>query len=270
MLGDPLAEQAQGPFLNPLEQNLPSPEEVVNRVCNSSYKALFEVVCGPCDGINVDQAYECIGRSIAAYERSSEVTQFSSKYDKWLQGLVALTAQEELGLQLFEGKAKCANCHVPPLFTDFTNDNLGMPKNPANPFYNEPEWNSLGLAWVDYGLGEFLQAAGYGNNVYRKELGKFKVPTLRNVDKRPYPEFIKAFGHNGYFKSLESIVHYYNTRDVLGKCPPDGKASFVVGVDCWPLSEVLVTVNHQELGNLKLTAEEEAAIVTFMKTLTDE
>jgi cytochrome c peroxidase len=120
-LGDPLAEQAQGPFLNPLEQNLPSAAEVVNRVCGSTYKALFEDVCeGTCDEISVNEAYDCIGRSIAAYERSSEVTQFSSKYDKWLAGEVALTAQEEQGLQLFEGKAKCANCHVPPLFTDFT------------------------------------------------------------------------------------------------------------------------------------------------------
>jgi cytochrome c peroxidase len=40
-------------------------------------------------------------------------------------------------------------------------------------------------------------------------------PTLRNVDKRPSPDFVKAYGHNGYFKSLKQIVHSYNTRDVL-------------------------------------------------------
>jgi cytochrome c peroxidase len=42
----------------------------------------------------------------------------------------------------------------------------------------------------------------------------FQVPTLRNVDKRPYPTFVKAYAHDGYFKSLKSIVHFYNTRDV--------------------------------------------------------
>ena len=42
-----------------------------------------------------------------------------------------------------------------------------------------------------------------------------EFPTLRNVDKRPRPDFIKAYGHNGYFKSLKEIVHFYNTRDAL-------------------------------------------------------
>ena len=50
--------------------------------------------------------------------------------------------------------------------------------------------------------------------------GKFQVPTLRNVDMRPRPDFIKAYMHNGYFKSLKEVVHFYNTRDVLPKCKP--------------------------------------------------
>ena len=45
-------------------------------------------------------------------------------------------------------------------------------------------------------------------------MGKHKVPTLRNVDLRPSQEVVKAYGHNGYFKILEGIVHFYNTRDV--------------------------------------------------------
>src|SRR5450756_2571400 len=97
-----------------------------------------------------DRYYDCIGRSIAAYERSAEVSQFTSKYDHWLKGLAKLTGQEERGFALFRGKAKCANCHVPPNFTDFTYDNLGIPKNPANPFYAMPlEFNPAGMAWVD-------------------------------------------------------------------------------------------------------------------------
>jgi cytochrome c peroxidase len=46
------------------------------------------------------------------------------------------------------------------------------------------------------------------------------VPTLRNVDKRPDPGFVKAYGHNGYFTSLKAIVHFCNTRDVLPRCQP--------------------------------------------------
>jgi len=45
--------------------------------------------------------------------------------------------------------------------------------------------------------------------------------TLRNVDKRPYPTFVKACGHYGYFKSLKSIVHFYNTRDAQVRCRPN-------------------------------------------------
>ncbi len=249
-LGDPLAEQAQGPFLNPLEQNNASAQVVIDKVLASSYSDLFLEVC-------TDPAtyYDCIGRSIAAYERSSEVSQFTSKYDYWLEGQAKFTGQEERGRALFMGKGKCANCHVPPNFTDFTYDNLGVPKNPLNPFYNEPAWNPLGVNWVDKGLGGFLASVGYPETVWGPELGKQKVPTLRNVDLRPFKHFVKAYAHNGYFKSLEEIVHFYNTRDVPGAG--------------WPGPEVAVNINTTEVGNLGLNHGEELAIVEFLKTLSD-
>jgi cytochrome c peroxidase len=255
-LDDPLAEQAQGPFLNPLEQNNPNAEAVIAKVLASSYKDLFKQVC------TVPSAYyECIGRSIAAYERSKEVSTFTSKYDYSLQGKAKLTAQESRGLVLFQGKANCDNCHVPPLFTDFTYDNLGVPKNPLNPFYYEPKWNTLGKKWVDLGLGGFLKSDA--------ENGKFKVPTLRNVDKRPNKLFVKAYAHNGYFKSLASIVHFYNTRDVAPACPGPYIEARALAAGCWPAPEVAENVNNIELGNLGLSRGEEADLVAFLKTLSD-
>jgi cytochrome c peroxidase len=251
-LGDPLAEQALGPFLNPAEQNNASPQDVIDKVMASSYEDLFLQVCTDPD---TAKRYECIGRSIAAYERSKEVSQFTSKYDYWLKGQARLTGQEQWGLALFNGKAKCATCHPAPLFTDFTYDNLGVPRNPLNPFYYMP-YNPDGANWVDTGLGGFLQAAGYGADVYQPEWGKQKVPTLRNVDKRPSKKFIKAYGHNGYFKSLEEIVHFYNTRDIPGAG--------------WSPPEVADNINTTEMGNLGLNHGEELAIVQFLKTLTDE
>lgn len=265
-LGDPLAEQAMGPFLNPLEQNTPHAKQVIRRVAKASYAPLFEAVWG--EGSIDDSTsgiaatYKRIVRSIAAYERSNEVSPFSSKYDAYLNDLATLTAQEAQGLQLFEGKAMCSGCHLSeagpggeaPLFTDFTYDNLGVPKNPLNPFYDAPpSVNRSGDDWVDPGLGGFLAGAGYPEDEWMPELGKQKVPTLRNVGKAPYAGFVKAFGHNGYFKSLAEIVHFYNTRDV----------------ESWPAPEIPVNVNTDELGNLGLTAEEEAAIVAFLNTLTD-
>lgn len=250
MLGDPLAEQALGPFLNPLEQNNANAQAVIDKVLAASYRGVFFQIC-----TDDSQYYACIGRAIAAYERSSEVSPFSAKYDYWLQGQAKLTGQELRGLDLFTGKAKCANCHPAPHFTDFTYDNLGVPRNPANPFYTEPEWNPEGAAWVDTGLGGYLKGTGYPEAVWEPEWGKQKVPTLRNVDLRPTKKFVKAYTHNGYFKSLEEIVHFYNTRDLPGAG--------------WPAPEMADNINATEMGNLGLNHGEELAIVAFLKTLSD-
>ena len=144
-----------------------------------------------------------MGRSVAAYEASSEVNKFTSKFNYYLQGLVDLTREEKKGLALFLGKGKCANCHVigrgskkePPLVTDFTYDNLGVPKNPENPFYlTHPSFS-------DEGLGAFINTRQDYQRFAREGLGKQKVPTLRNVDRRPSPGFVKAYTGNGYFKN---------------------------------------------------------------------
>ncbi len=258
-LGDPLAEQAQGPFLNPLEQNNPSPKLVCIKVSQSDYADLFEQVWGPgsLDFVHdVAGTYERIARSISAYEQSPEVNPFSSKFD------IApdlFTPEEEWGLELFNDPAKgnCAACHpsdgTGALFTDFTYDNLGVPKNPENPFYSmPPKWNPSGYDWIDPGLGGFLARAGYEGQA-AENMGKHKVPTLRNVGQKPGSDLVKAYGHNGYFKTLKEIVHFYNTRDV----------------EPWPAPEVPENVNRDELGNLGLTDEEEDAIVAFLETLTD-
>jgi cytochrome c peroxidase len=269
-LGDPLAEQAQGPFLNPVEQALPYASDVVAGVCGSKYAPLFKSVWGEDVCSDVAAAYEAIAFSVAAYERSPEVSPFSAKYDAYVRGQAQLTAQEALGEELFHGKAKCANCHMPPLFTNYTYDNLGLPRNPVNPFYTQEEFNPDGWDWVDSGLGGFLKSAGYPEEIYTAEWGKQKVPTMRNVDKRPGRGFPKAFGHNAYFKSLEGIVHFYNTRDVKPECEdPFTSEKEALAQGCWPVAEVPETVNEAELGNLQLSAEEEGALVAFLKTLSD-
>ena len=302
-LGSPAADQAQGPFLNPLEQALPDSACVVQRACSASYPvALADVFAGACDvtwpadveaacsidgGVvllsasdraRVDQTYDEIALAIAAYEDSPEVSGYSSKYDAYLAGLVALSQQEKRGLNLFRGKGKCANCHTldagpdgePPLFTDHTFDNLGVPRNPDNPFYGQSLFNPLGANWIDSGLGAFL-ASRIDYQAYAPvNLGKQRVPTLRNVAKRPFPGFVKAFGHNGYFKSLKGVVHFYNTRDAKPTCPD----LFTREVDalaqgCWPAPEVDINVNVSEIGDLHLTDAQEDAIVAFLATLSD-
>lgn len=275
-LGDPLAEQAQGPFLNPVEQNMPGMKQVCLEVRKSDYADLYEDVWGSIDCVKgLATTYDNIAYSIAAYERSSEVNPFSSKFDLFWDKAgaaeldvtainmenydnykgIGLDDEEVWGLALFndEETGMCSLCHLltpgkggRPLFTDFTYDNLGIPSNPLNPA------NLANPDFIDPGLGGFLMNADFPEDVYMAEWGKHKVPTLRNVDLRP-EGLVKAYGHNGFFKSLEEITHFYNTRDV----------------ESWPAPEYPDTVNTDELGNLGLTAEEESAIVAFMKTLSD-
>jgi cytochrome c peroxidase len=289
-LGNPAADQAQGPFLNPAEQALADSACVVQRVCTADYPVGFEDVYGagacaiawpsdvdatcstagghvdlsPGDRSKVDVAYDSIALSIAAYEASSESNAFSSKYDATFGAGAKLTKLEQRGLSLFRGKGGCAACHPAgkgALFTDFTFDNLGIPSNPENPaVLRDP-------AFVDPGLGGFLEAAGYA--AYEDEVGKHKVPTLRNVDLGAAPGVVKAYGHNGYFKSLEGIVHFYNTRDTLDRCPGAYTEAQALAADCWPAPEVSDNVNTGELGDLGLSADEEAAIVAYLRTLSD-
>jgi cytochrome c peroxidase len=222
--------------------------------------------------------------------------------------LAGLNDVENLGHDLFygitsdlnpEGKnANCGACHsdTPPalgpggtpgdtgaeLFQLYADDgfhNIGTPANPEIPDTGvNPDEGLIGLT---------------GNP---RHLGLFKTPTLRNVDKRKGDGFVKAYAHNGWFKSLESIVHFYNTAFLGGPIfpfpgapviPYEETTAYLYGItrcpenivtekdalanNCWP--EAAGGINSFAipalLGDLKLTPEEEAAVVEYMKTLTD-
>ncbi len=77
---------------------------------------------------------------------------------------------------------------------------------------------------------------------------------------------MKAYGHNGYFKSLKAIVHFYNTRDALARCQPNDPGE---GTMCWPAPESTANINTKRMGRLGLSEGEEDAIVSFLQTLSD-
>jgi cytochrome c peroxidase len=272
VLGNPAADQALGPFLNPVEQNNPDKASVLCQIARSPYSWLWVYAFRtPLTFYTPDQInknYNRAGLAIAAFEASNEVSSFTSKYDYYLQGKTELTPEELQGLEVFNGAGKCAICHTStvgpysnkPLFTDYSYDNLGIPKNPENPFYKMDEVlvngepiNPAGENWIDSGLGGYLKTTSRWASYANTNLGKFKVPTLRNVDKRPGTHFVKAYAHNGYFKSLKDIVHFYNTRDV----------------ETWPEPELSENINYAEVGNLGLSDAEEDALVLFLETLSD-
>lgn len=337
-LHDPLAEQAGGPFLNPLEMGMPGMRQVCLRVANADYADLFKMVWGAksLDCVkDTNAVYERITRSIAAYEESLEVNSFTSKFDLFWQTARAagkdvtrikcgggmgggmmmgcpgggmdpnrwtmyrnlgLSDVELRGLAAFNDptRANCASCHSLkpgsagyPLFTNFGYDNLGIPKNPENPFYLMPQkWNPAGVDWIDYGIGGYLKNAGYAPDVYEKELGKFKVPTLRNVDLRSSSDFVKAYGHNGYFKSLDEIVMFYAWRgltmngglglggsgmdcNMMGGGGMGGGMSGDMGRMCDPNLFPAPEVNQNLTPMNHFNMMDQSSIVAFLKTLSD-
>ncbi len=264
-----LTEQAKAPFLNPLEMNNTNETEVLNKIQAATYAPLFSTVCGA----SSDQ-YTCMANAVAAFESTPELNRFSSKFDLYPADM---TVQEKRGLLLFNKKGNCALCHligpIPSrsLFTDFDAHNIGVPSNlgmmgdtPALqayfPFYYPPlvpEFNPAGLNFVDIGL-----AGNPGVPVVMRPgvEGAIKVPTLRNV------EMTSPYMHNGVFRTLKEVVHFYNTRDVLGNCA--GTQNPQPGVNCWHAPEVPVNL-AVGIGNLELTDTEEDDIVAFLLTLTD-
>jgi cytochrome c peroxidase len=321
-LGNPAAEQAEGPPTNPVEMGLPDIACAVYRASQRPYRDLFQNIWGaqafaiawpndveqvcsrpgpppandpkPVHLSNADRGraaatFDQMAQSIAGYEASAEVTPFTSKFDAVMAGKAQFTPDEQAGYALFRGKANCNTCHrdggpgEDPLFTDFTASNIGTPANPSLPFYVEDKpdafnytANPAGRSFIDGGVGSFL-VKGHPLSepsvpdarwipLAPKTNGRFQVPTLRNVDKRPYPAFVKAYGHNGYFKSLKEIVHFYNTRDVLPRCQADDPGE---GTTCWPAPESTANMNTKTVGNLGLTGAEENQLVSFMQTLSD-
>lgn len=328
---DGLEDQARLPFLHPnemnnLTHNLGDPALVVQKLMSGPNADLFRSVYG--DDVfsrPTDEIYTDIVEAIAAYERTPEVSPFSSKYDAWLIGQATLTPEEFDGLCLMTGSstgrpsgppfhknAQCIACHIigdfpeegPFIWSDFTFANIGVPKNLDNPFYAQTDatsnpvgYNPQGENFIDLGLGDFLYPLnalppgnmGPGSNGLGDFLainGAFRVQTLRNVDKRPDAAFVKPYMHNGVFKNLRDVVHFYNTRNLT--TAPGEVIDFtqknpyadLIGVPLWPTPELpspdsmenptgLSSADGGQVGNLGLTAEEEDHIVQFLKTLSD-
>jgi cytochrome c peroxidase len=324
-LANPAAEQAQGPPVNPVEMGNPDTACVVWKVSQGGYASLAQLIGGPqsfainwpsdvaavCatpgpppandplpvhlsaqDRGTSNATYDHLTLAVASYESSAEVSPFSSKFDAWLAGNAQLTASEQRGYDLFNGKGNCSQCHLSgnainstglaaadlaPLFTDFTSANTGVPKNLAIPYYCESKpdqygftFNPQGFAATDLGVGAMLSGPNNPNPSQWKALapmynGKFQVPTLRDVDLRPRADFIKAYMHNGYLKSLAEVVHFYNTSQTLPRCAQGSPGE---KVSCWPAPETPDNVTTL-IGNLGLSAQDENDIVAFLQTLTD-
>ena len=178
-----LVEQAKGPMMNPVEMGM-APEEMVRAVRGvSGYARYFAEVYGD-ERIDLDR----IAEAIAAYE----ATRFSgdSAYDRFDAGDAgALSPEEQLGRELFFGKAACNQCHLGFNFSDSKFHNLGVGFRGTEPGADSRS-----------GFGDRGRAIVTGRD---EDTGSFKTPTLRDVSRRaPYM-------HDGSVATLHEAVELY-------------------------------------------------------------
>jgi cytochrome c peroxidase len=268
---NPSSQQAEEPPVDPNEMGFPDTACVAFRLQQASYRSLFEEVWGkgsldikfpsnteeicstpegaavfgnnttpielrPTDRTHANDVYDDWGHSVGAYEQSTQVSAFSSKFDAFLKGNYTMTADEMAGYMLFNGKGNCNSCHVdgrgttlqpgqvdtsttatanPPLFTCFGSANEGIPLNPRIPFYYEDKPdaygftpNPYGFAFRDLGMGTFLRS-GFGSAPNPNEQwtqlaptvdGQFQVATTRNVAMTPPQCSTTEAGTKPYFQ----------------------------------------------------------------------
>lgn len=237
-----LNQQALFPLTNPIEMNNPNFGVIADKIKSAPYYPQLQKIFGKAALTDSQTIVFYAVMCLTAFQQSYQVNPFTSKFDFYLKGKVKLSAQEMRGMKLFNDstKTKCSLCHLTTptsyassknvLFTDFSYDNIGLPKHPE--LLNTP---------IDSGLAKFELAS-------EKEVGRFKTPTLRNV------AITAPYMHSGIFKTLEEVLEFYNERDINPK---------------FAHPEVRNTMNTDFMGNLKLSKQEIADIISFLNTLTD-
>ena len=266
-----LLDQAERPLLAPNEMANGDAATFVAKLALAAYVDDFKKVFGDDVFADVEGAFFRARFALEAYEQSETALHpFDSKYDAFLAGKLMLSDAEFRGLALFNrpDKGNCQACHPsargadgsPPVFTDYTYDNLGLPRNAEIPANSDPTYFDLGLC------GPFrtdLQA--------RRDLcGAFKVPTLRNAATR------QVFFHNGVFKTLRDALRFYVRRDTNPEefYPLDANG-VVQKFDDLPM-ELHRNVNTEEVpyerrpGQApRLDEDEIEDVIAFLGTLTD-
>ncbi len=207
---DTLAAQAQIPLLAPNEMANASPADVVTKLQSSGYADLFRAAFGADAFTSTSNAFQNALDALQAYQlEDSDFHPYTSKFDLYADNKTGgtLTASEERGREIFDdpNRGNCFACHYAgaaangssQLFTDFSFEAIGVPRNADIPANADPTTFDMGIcSRADHPLPESAQFCGM-----------FKTPTLRNVAIR------KVFFHNGKMKSLHEVLEFYNTRD---------------------------------------------------------
>jgi len=281
-----LADQVTIPLLSSFEMANSNPAAVVAVVQSSSYAALFQQAFGAGVFNDPDTAFTDIGLALQAYQlEDSDFHPYTSKFDYYARNeldngqIVSLTAAEVRGFNVFTdpNRGNCFACHYSGptvgggefLFTDFTFQALGVPRNSSIPA--DATRPGMPVTYYDLGLCT-AQNPTYPHSVpgSAEYCGMFKVPTLRNVATR------KVFFHNGVFKALTDVLNWYNTRDTN----PSAWYPTVNGVvqkfnDLPPtyrpnIDTVDVPLDNLPVGSMPhMSAQDVSDLECFLDTLTD-
>ena len=267
---DTLHDQARAPLLAANEMANADAAAIAAKLKQAPYADEFRRLFGAAIFERPEQAFAAMLDALERFQLDDpSFHPYSSKYDQHLQGKAVLSAAEQRGLKLFTNpdKGNCAACHIatagadgsPPLFTDFTFANLGLPRNPRIAANADPRYFDLGLC----GPERKDQAAA------TQYCGMFKTPTLRNVATR------KVFMHNGVFTDLADAVRFYATRDTDPARWYPRKAGRIERYNDLPpamrdnIDVVDAPFNRPAGAKPALSEAEVQDIVQFLHTLTD-
>lgn len=202
------------PITNPVEMDGNFSQIVDMMNGDKDYRKLFSLAF-PGQPINTENMLKAMGQFLAM------VTSSNSRFDKYRRNELGGTlTQDELdGYAIFN--QKCAGCHATDLFTDNSFRNNGLAVNPLV--------NDVGR---------------YRVTLLEQDKYKFKVPSLRNIEKT------KPYMHDGRFLTLEAVLDHYSSGVVN--------------------SETLdATLNNNGTLGIPLTVIEKTKLIAFLKTLTD-
>ena len=263
-------DQARIPLLSPFEMANGDAADVVAKVGSGGYADGLRKIFGANILDDTDSTFAAVTEALEVFQQSfRDFYPYSSKYDAYLAGRVALSEQEAHGLALFNDPAKgnCGNCHrsargkdgTPPQFTDYGLIAIGVPRNRAIPANGDANFFDLGACGP-------LRTDLSGRGEY---CGRFLTPTLRNVALR------RTFFHNGVVHTLREAIAFYVERDTRPeKWYPADAAGHVQKFDDLPeLYRDNVNLEPpfgQRLGDPPaLSASEIDDVLAFLNTLTD-
>ncbi len=199
--------QPIAPITNPIEMDETLANVIIKLKNHPEYPKLFKKAFGT-DSITT----QLMLRAFAQF--MGMMISYNSKYDKHIRGETELTPQESNGLNIF--RTKCASCHKEPLFSDFSFRNNGL---------DDVFPTDSGRAHI---------------TALPEDIGKFKVPSLRNVAvSRPYM-------HDGRFQTVSQCIDHYRFH-----------------------VKPSLTLDPLLTNGISLTESEKQDLLQFLNTLTD-